>query len=101
MVNSDCKQMATEEDFLKSRKKMTAEDTDDEMVTVAKKLFKQKCYSTEQIKNLSVLFLKDEGKYKLFDAAYPYVYDTQNFKILETQLTDQYYISRFKAMIRN
>lgn len=99
--NSDCKKMADEQDFLKVRKKMTSEMNDDRMVEVAKKLFRGKCYSTEQIKNLSVLFLKDEGKYKLFDAAYPYVYDTQQFKQLESQLTDQYIISRFKAMIRN
>jgi hypothetical protein len=101
MINSDCKQMATEDDFLKIRKKMAAEKKDDEMIIVAKKMFKQKCYSTEQIKNLSVLFLKDEAKYKLFDAAYPYVYDSQLFKQLEFLLSDQYIITRFRAMIRN
>jgi hypothetical protein len=101
MINSDCKQMATDDDFLKIRKKMTAEKNDDEMINVAKKMFRQKCYSTEQIKNLSVLFLKDEAKYKLFDAAYPYVYDSQQFKQLEFLLSDQYIITRFRAMIRN
>ena len=101
MINSDCKQLATEADFLKIRKKMTAETDDDDMVKAATKLFKQKCYSTDQVKNLSVLFLKDEGKYKLFDAAYPYIHDTQSFKLLETQLTDAYIITRFRAMIRN
>jgi Domain of unknown function (DUF4476) len=80
---------------------MAAEKKDDEMIIVAKKMFKQKCYSTEQIKNLSVLFLKDEAKYKLFDAAYPYVYDSQLFKQLEFLLSDQYIITRFRAMIRN
>ncbi|MBC7866535.1 MAG: DUF4476 domain-containing protein [Gloeobacteraceae cyanobacterium ES-bin-316] len=101
MINSDCKQMATEEDFLKIRKRMTAEKGDDEMVKAAVKMFKQKCYSTEQLKNLSELFLKDDGKYKLFDAAYPYVYDSQSFRQLESQLTDAYIITRFRAMIRN
>ncbi len=101
MINSDCKQLATEADFLKIRKKMTAESDDDDMVKAATKLFKQKCYSTDQVKNLSVLFLKDEGKYKLFDAAYPYIHDTQSFKLLESQLTDAYIITRFRAMIRN
>ncbi len=101
MINSDCKQLATEADFLKIRKKMTGENNDDDMVKAATKLFKQKCYSTDQVKNLSVLFLKDEGKYKLFDAAYPYIHDTQSFKQLESQLTDAYIITRFRAMIRN
>lgn len=100
-INSDCKQLASESDFLKIRKKMTSENKDDEMVKAALKLFKQKCYSTDQVKNLSVLFLNDEGKYKLFDAAYPYVHDTQHFKQLESQLSDPYIVTRFRAMIRN
>ena len=101
MINSDCKNFATEEDFLKLRKKMAAEDNDDGMITIAKKTFKSKCFTTEQVKNLSVLFLKDEGKYKIFDAAYPFVSDSYNFSTLETQLTDVYFINRFKVMIRH
>ena len=80
---------------------MTAEKDEDGMVKAATRMFKQKCYSTEQVKNLSVLFLKDEGKYKLFDAAYPHIHDTQSFKQFESQLTDTYIITRFRAMIRN
>ena len=99
--NSDCKAMANDNDFLKIRKKMAASGLDDEMVDAAKKSFKATCYSVEQIKNLSTLFLNDAGKYNFFDAAYPHIYDSQNFKTLQTQLSDQYYISRFKAMIRN
>lgn len=101
MINSDCKTVATEDDFLKARKKMTAQKSDDEMLNTAKKLFKQKCYSTAQVKNLSVLFLKDEGKYRFFDAVYPFVYDSREFKQLESQLSEEYYISRFRSMIRN
>jgi hypothetical protein len=99
--NSDCKANATEDDFFKTRKKMVAEDTDDAMVDAAKKQFRQKCYSVEQIKNLCLLFLNDAGKYKFFDAAYPYTSDTQNFASLEALLKDEYYIKRFKSMIRN
>ena len=99
--NSDCKAMADDNDFLKIRKKMAASSSDDAMVDAAKKAFKSTCYSVEQIKNLSALFLNDAGKYNFFDAAYPHIYDSQNFGILQTLLTDQYYISRFKAMIRN
>lgn len=101
MLNSDCKATAGEDDFLKLRKKMAAENNDDDMVTIAKKAFKSKCYTTEQVKNLSVLFLKDEGKYKFFDAAYPFVTDAYNFASLETQLTDSYFITRFKVMLRH
>lgn len=99
--NSDCKSFATEDDFLKLRKKMAAENNDDDMVNVAKKVFRSRCFTTEQVKNLSVLFLKDEGKYKFFDTAYPFVSDSFNFNTLEAQLNDNYFITRFKAMIRH
>ena len=99
--NSDCKSNAGEEDFLKIRKKMAREANEDAMVETSRRFLKAKCYTTEQIKNLSLLFLTDEGKYKFFDAAYPHVSDTQNFSSLISELKDAYYINRFKAMVRN
>ena len=99
MINSDCKNFATEEDFLKLRKKIVAENNDEDMIRVAKKYFKTKCFTTEQIKNLSVLFLKDEGKYMFFDMSYAFVSDSDHYYTLEKQLTDNYYITRFRAMI--
>ncbi len=100
-INPNCKTLADEQDFLKIRKKMAAEDNNDDMIAVARKIFKKKCYTTGQVKNLGLLFLTDEGRYQFFDAAYPYVYDRYNFYTLQNQLTDNYYINRFKAMITN
>ena len=99
MINSDCKNYATENDFLKIRKKMVSENTDEDMIKAAKKFFKTMCFTTEQIKNLSVLFLKDEGKYLFYDAAYPFASDSESFPSLVNQLTDNYYITLFKAML--
>lgn len=99
MINSDCKAFASDDDFLKLRKKMATETNDEDMIKVAKKAFKSKCYSTELIKNLSTLFLKDEGKYMFFDAAYPFISDSDLFPSLQNQLTDSYYINRFNAMV--
>jgi hypothetical protein len=101
MINSDCKSTAGEADFLKTRKKMISQKSEDDMISVAQKLFRQKCYSTEQVRNLSVLLLKQESKYKFFDFAYSFVYDSSNFRTLESELTDAYFLSRFRAMIRN
>lgn len=101
MINSDCKKFASDEDFLKLRKKMAGEDNDDDMIVLAKKLFKTRCFTVEQVKNLSVLFLKDAGKYAFFDMAYPFVSDSQNFSILQNQLSETYYINRFRVMIRH
>ena len=101
MINSDCKGNATEEDFIKLRKRMVGEDNDDDMIAQAKKAFKSKCFTVEQVKNLSVLFLKDSGKYAFFDVAYPFVSDSHNFSSLQNQLSDSYYLSRFQVMIRH
>jgi uncharacterized protein YaaQ len=97
--NSDCKKLASEDDFLKLRKKMAGLSTDDAMLNAATKALKAKCYSTEQVKNLSVLFQKEMGKLQFFEAAYPFVVDTYNFPGLQVELKDEYFINRFKAMI--
>lgn len=99
-VNSDCKDFATNEDFLRLRRKMASENSDEKMIKVATKYFRSKCFSTEQIKDLSYLFLKDEGKYLFFDAAYPFTSDSDQYQTLQSQLRDEYYLNRFKAMIR-
>lgn len=99
MINSDCKNFANEDDFLKMRKKMVAEDKDADMIKAAKKIFKTRCFTTEQIKNLSVLFLKDETRFQFFEAAYPFASDSDQYFTLEKQLSEENYISRFRAMI--
>ena len=98
--SNNCKAVANEDDFFKLRKRMAAASSDDAMVTEAKKGFKAKCFSTLQVKNLSALFLTDESKYKFFDAAYQYVGDLENFSSLQSELKDEYFVNRFKAMLR-
>jgi hypothetical protein len=100
LPNTDCKAFASDEDFLKLRKKMAGENNDEDMINVARKYFKSKCFTTEYIKHLGALFLKDQGRYTFFDAAYPFVTDAQNFPTLEKELTDEYYLNRFRAMIK-
>jgi Domain of unknown function (DUF4476) len=99
-VKTNCKNTASDHDVDQLRVKMLAIDDDDDKITVAKKIFKSKCFSTNQVKALSEVFSKDDGKYKLFDAVYPYVSDADNFIQLQGLLKDEYYIYRFKAMIR-
>ena len=98
--SNNCKTVAVEDDFFKLRKKMAGQNNDDAMIAEAKKAFKTKCFSTTQVRNLSALFLTDESKYKFFDAAYQYVSDLENFSTLQSTLKEEYYINRFKAMIR-
>lgn len=100
VVKNNCRELADENDFLKLRKKMVSETDDDDMVDEARKYFKTKCFSTAQIRNLGVLFLDDLGKYKFFDMAYLFVSDTENFPSLQSELKGEYYINRFKAMLK-
>jgi len=95
-----CTSIANQDDFLKLRKRMAAENNDDDMIAEAKKIFKTKCFSTMQIKNCSTLFLNDHGKYNFFDASYSSVSDMENFSSLLAELKDEYYQNRFKAMLR-
>ncbi len=96
-----CVETAADADFFKLRKSMAAVDSDDDMIGEAKKYFKQKCFTTFQVKNLSSLFLTDEGKYKFFDASYNHTSDVVNFSSLQAELKEEYFITRFKAMLRN
>ena len=100
LINSDCTSFASDFDVDKLRVKMLGERDADGQVSQARKVFKTKCFSTKQIRALTELFPSDEGKYKLFDAAYPFVSDTANFRELASLLTDPYFINRFKAMVR-
>lgn len=97
---NNCKSVAQVEDLIALRKTMSSESNDDNMVAEARKAFKIRCYTTMQLKNLSTLFPGDEGKYKFFDAAYTYVADPENFVSLQSELKEDYYINRFKAMLR-
>lgn len=98
-TKSQCKAIASGKDFFKLRKNMASETTDEGMVNEAKKMFKNKCFNTEQIKNLSTLFLTSAGKYQFFDAAYLHVSDQEKFSSLESEIKDDYYLKRFKALI--
>ena len=94
-----CQSIATENDFRKLRKEMAAQDADNAMVEKARKLFRNKCFTTEQIKLLSTLFLSASGKYQFFDAAYNAVSDIENFSKLGSEINEEYYSNRFKALI--
>ena len=100
-ANSNCKKTATQNNFLNLRKKMAAEKTEAAMRTLAAKQFSIACFTTAQIKNLGVLFITEEERYKFYVSAYSYVSDSENYATLSNQLADSYYINRFKAMLQH
>lgn len=100
VANSDCKNFANEQDVDKLRVKILSQGDIDNKLSAAKKYFRTKCFTVKQIRALSELFTQDENKYQLFDIAYPFVSDTENFYQLEDGLESEYYKNRFKAMIK-
>jgi len=100
IINSDCRYFASEADVDKLRIKLLAENDLYERIVIARKVFRTKCFTTKQIKALTELFVTDKARYGFFDAAYPFVSDTENFRQLVELLTDEYYINRFKMMVR-
>jgi hypothetical protein len=98
--NKGCLNTANDTDLDKLRIRMLQETTPDGRLEVARKAFRAQCYSTKQIRGLTELFFSDENRYLFFDAAYPSTIDKEPFKALVFFLTDDYYINRFKAMVR-
>lgn len=96
-----CAEAATEKELFRLRKNMATRESEEAMIDEAKKTFKKTCFSTEQIKYLSSLFLTSGGKYQFFDAAYNYVSNQEQYSTLQTELHDAYYVNRFKALIAN
>ena len=101
LPNSNCKDFATEDDLIKLRRRMASQRKDEQMVDEAKKAFRTKCFTTAQLRNISSLFLTDEGRYRLYDAALPFVTDYGNFKTLGETINDEYYKRRFTALLPN
>jgi len=98
--STECKNMLTESDMSKLRKKMVVAESDDKMINIVKKNIGDKCISTDQVKNLSALFLSDDGRLNFFSSVYTLVYDKSAFSSLESQLIDPNYKKRFKDLIK-
>jgi hypothetical protein len=99
LVNSDCKNFATDIDVDRLRQRILNEKDEDQKIAACKKYFKTKCFSVKQVKILSDLFQSDEWKYKFFSTAYPFVSDSDNFLQLESQLSNDNYINLLKGLV--
>ncbi|GGB01721.1 hypothetical protein GCM10011511_26130 [Puia dinghuensis] len=97
-VNSDCHNFASDYDVDKLRVKMLAAEKDEERIAAALKVFKAKCFYTRQVRALSEVFATDAGKYRFFEAAWPYAAD-EHFRELSALLTDPVYVAKFKTLM--
>lgn len=98
--NSDCQKLADENQFQKVRRKMASRTDDEGIFHIAQKFLKDDiCYSSEQVKSLTYLFVSDEYRYRFLEQAYPHVYDTVHFPDLVKTLSTGYYQGRFNALV--
>lgn len=100
ITNSKCKNIATDEDFIRLRRKMAMQASDEKMINEAKKLYRSKCLTTSQIKKLSTLFLSDEGRYNFISASYNSASDASEYSTLQSEFIDPAFVNRFKVMLQ-
>ncbi|RYY66097.1 MAG: hypothetical protein EOO12_05200 [Chitinophagaceae bacterium] len=89
-----CEAVAEQKDFLRFRKNMAAAEDEGDMVSVARKEFRKRCYSVAELKLLGTLFLTDLGRYNFYESAWGHVSDQHNFPELELGLKDAYLADR-------
>jgi hypothetical protein len=98
-TKSNCKAIASDNDFIQLRRSMTKEDDESKMISKALVIFKEKCFTTSQIKNLAVLFLNDDAKFLFLETASLYVSDFEHLESLQSLLSDEKNINSFKKII--
>lgn len=88
--------IATDEDFNTLQKQMILETTEEGMIAIAETTFAKKCFSTEEVKKLSVLIRTEKGKLAFFLTARKSIYDLNNYSSLQNQFTDPAILKQFK-----
>jgi hypothetical protein len=95
-----CDKIAGEKDFLQLRKKMASQDKEKDMLSQAEKAFQSKCFSTQQVRNLSGLFLEEDMKMGFLIMSRTKLTDPENFGSLISLLSEEASIIKFKELIQ-
>ena len=93
-----CSSNAEDKDFLKLRRKMTQEDNEEKMIEVAEKAFKDKCYSTDQVRYLAVLFINEDNRLAFIRISVNYISDLSLFGTLQQLFNTEKNINSFKEI---
>jgi len=93
-----CSSNAEEKDFLKLRRKMTQEDNEEKMIEVAEKAYKEKCYSTDQVRYLAVLFINEDNRLAFIRISVNYISDLSLFGTLQQLFNTEKNINSFKEI---
>lgn len=95
-----CDKVAGEKDFLQLRKKMASQDKEKDMLLQAEKAFQSKCFSTQQVRNLSGLFLEEDKKLDFLLMSRTKLTDSENFGSLISLLAEDSNIKKFIEIIQ-
>jgi hypothetical protein len=101
LPETQCKNIATNTVFLKLFKQVQGQKKDTDKRALATKALARNCFNTRQIKELGLLFITEAERYRFYVSAFRHVSDRENFATLQEQLTNDYYINRFKAMLHH
>ena len=93
-----CMSVAEEKDFIKVRRKMTQEDNEVKMIEVAEKAFKDKCFNTDQIRYLAVLFINEDNRLAFIKMSVTYTSDLSMFGSLQQLFNTEKNIKSFKEI---
>jgi hypothetical protein len=93
--------MGDEKDMMNLRKRVLRQQNEEEMLVLTLKEIKSRCYTVEMLQNMSYVFVSDRMRFRLFEEAYPYVFDPGSFGRLERLLTSDEYIARFRALVKS
>ncbi len=91
---------ASNEDFIKLRAKMAGFVDERDMLIAGTNAFKEKCFSVEQVKNLSYLVISEENKLDFLLSAQKTVYDAANFPSLQALLSKPTLIQQFRNALQ-
>lgn len=97
---NQCKIIANQQDVDQLEINMKLLIDEEKMIAVAHNEFQVKCFSTEQVKYLSNLFLIEDNKCSFLLDAYAFTMDVVNFKNLQVLLLTEKNIKRFTETVR-
>ncbi len=94
-----CNKEATNDDFIQLRRNMISQDNESLMLNEVQKSFKETCFSTNQVKSLSMLIMNEPTRFELLKSSLKHISDKENLPELQSVLTDKALIKSFRKLI--
>jgi Domain of unknown function (DUF4476) len=100
MINSDCRNLISEDDFQKLRRKVVLQNNDAARLRMVEKFIRDNCFSSNQVETLAYLFTTEEYRFRMVETIYPHVYDSDHFSKLINIFSGDVYRAKFNALLK-